>query len=199
MQVFTRSPGKKFKDRTGEVTPHGLKIIRFLGFGITESGKKTSFSVYDVECPHCGSTSQMWGNGLSRNKSCGCKTNKQPQIYHAMKRKWNSLSKSRSLCDHWQVWENFQSDLSDAWFDGAKIFAKDVSLPISPGNYILMHSDICGLNSRAFGFKVTIGSRVFTFSESARVLGVSRQAVHQMSKESLIHQLTEKIRLSSTD
>lgn len=192
MQIDTRVPGPKFKSRVGEVTPHGLEIVQFIGFGICSNGRKTSFSVYNVFCPHCKSTTWMWGNGLHRNKSCGCvEWKQQPESYHKLRRIWTN--EKMFLCDRWKLWDNFYADLQSAWYPNAKIFAKDTSKPLSPDNYEFLNSQQVGKNARAYGVKIVVSGQTFTMGQIARLLGLSRQRVHQLRRELLIERLMAKI------
>jgi hypothetical protein len=198
MKIVVRNPGPKFKSRVGEVTPHGLKVVSFVGFGVTENHRKTSFSVYEVLCPHCNKTSQMWGNCISRNKSCGCVDwLAQPPIHHAMRTIWTR--EKAYLCDRWKDWDLFYSDLSPKWFPNAKIFAKDRTQPLSPDNYEFLDSGKTGKNARAFGIRITVNGQVFVMAQIARILGVSRQRVHQMSRDVLIERLKIEISRSSAN
>lgn len=61
---------KKWIDRTGQVTNGGVKVVRFLGFGIKADGAESTFGVWLCVCPKCGNEFKKWATDLENAKRC---------------------------------------------------------------------------------------------------------------------------------
>ncbi len=199
MIIQQREPGVKWIDRTGEVTQYGMKILSFAGFGQQQDGKKTSFSVWNVECPHCHSVTPMWGTGLKRNKSCGCVNFRQKDaIYHSMRAIWNRLNAAHHFGTEWSDFSQFEKDLRTEWekLDSPKVIAVDRQQPIGPRNYKLLPQQ-AGVTVRAYGLRFFVDGQWYTTGTAREMLGVSRQRIHQMSEDSVVSRIREVLRNQS--
>jgi len=196
MRVHDRKPNTKWIDRSGTVTEHGLEILSWHGFGVTEDGRETSFSVWNVRCPYCKNVYQAWGTTLSRNRSCGChKRQKVDPALKTLRRQWHERKRMNHLEKSWLSFDRFAADCGPQWFaaKNPKLIPKDKRKPLGPGNFVIVEVSAEQGVLRTYGKRYGINGKFLTTRQACEILGVSRQRVHQMEDHVVERKILEKL------
>jgi len=186
MDIDRRQPtGTRFRDRSGDVTPHGIKILDFAGF----SGK---FSVWRCLCPKCGDEFDMVQTAFARQKTCGrrcpgvvTKSGQCRRLYN----RWNHLRHLGRLSPEWSDWDAIFAAVGPLQTADGKLLSLipiDPSKPVGPDNFELKSGDECGISvAEYFGEPITT-------KQAAKILGVTRQRADQLLRDgTLQHRLSK--------
>lgn len=171
MKLNRREPiGSRFRDRTGETTPHGVTVLRFAGF-------HAQFSVWTCSCPKCGSEFDVIQTALQRQRSCGkrCtgtlgKSRQSPKLW----RTWDRLKRSGNLSTEWHDWNAIFDAVGH--LEGKTLLAIDPTRPIGPENFEIKPANDYGLTAAEYNGKPV------TVKAAAKLLGISRQRADQLFK-----------------
>lgn len=169
MKLEKRQPtGVRFRDRSGEVTPHGLTILRFAGF-------HNQFSVWTCSCPKCGNEFDIIQTGLGAQKSCGkrCpgtigKARQSKSLYN----RWYALKQSGRLADAWQDWNAIVDAIGS--LEGKSLLPIDPDKPVGPDNFQIKTLGDVGIDVAEYRGKPV------TVKAAAKLLGISRQRAAQL-------------------
>lgn len=171
--LIRRKPtSKKFIDRTGDTTQHGLKVLRFEGF----SGR---YSVWVIECPLCGRHKKVMCNALDTRKSCGClcEPDASTPLRIALRAIWKRIIQ-HDCSREWKDKESFVDFMAERMTPELGFYRDDVNKPYGPSNVgFLLHPESWIINEKEL-FRV--GGDVYLTSGVQAILGVSRQRVSWM-------------------
>ena len=199
MQIIERTAtSKRFRDKSGTVNKHGVKVIRLLGWGVKENGDPSHIAVYECECPLCQKRWSVWGNILDRPRHCGCGP------HHVVFQKFRFPVTRR----YWCMW---RKKMCRAWRLDYFLFLEavgemqphEILIPrrpggwesVGPGNFVrYMPSNSHPVPMSTLLWVVSregYDSQLCTRTGMGVVLGISRQAAHQMSPIKLVQRIRD--------
>ena len=180
MKLVKREPiGDRFRDRSGEITEHGIRVVGFSGF-------HGPFTVWRCICPKCSNEFDVIQTALTRQKSCGksCpgnvgKSRQSPKLW----RTWDRLKRSGNLAAEWHEWNAILDAVGH--LEGKTLLAIDPGKPIGPSNFEIKSAADCGQTAAVYAGKPV------TVKAAAKLLGVSRQRAAQLQNDgTLQHRLS---------
>lgn len=199
MKIIEREPtSRRFRDKSGTVNQHGVKVLRLRGWGVKENGEASNLCVYECECPRCHKTMDVWGNLINRVRHCGC---------GPLHVRWEQYKFPVTR----RYWVAFRKQMARIWKDDYFVFLQDVGemqpreslLPLNPtgwervgpGNFVRYISSSDHPIPRSAPLWVASRSdaepMLCTLSGLAHLAHISRQAAHQKSPLVVIEQVRE--------
>ena len=171
MDIEKRQPvaGSRFKDRSGTVTKHGVKVLSFSGF----SGP---FSVWHCLCPLCGDEFDVYQTALGTQRSCGyeCRGRSLRHTSPKLHGIWTRLRSTGGICPEWFDDWRAMLDAVGPLSDTQTLVLIDPAKPLGPGNFAVRP-----LRDHGKPVADWHGEPV-TVKRAAEILGITRQRAAQL-------------------
>ena len=167
----------RFKNRSGETTSNGIKILKYLG------KDKNRDTFYMCKCI-CSKQFVARNTNINNAKSCGCRINKTSTNAHDHRTdtsEYNILlkliySRKELICNEWRDpesgYDNFYNWMQVNGFKrGMQILRKDITKEYSPDNCILASSKLTKKFNKNATY-ITIGKYTYPLTIWSSITGL---------------------------